>query len=269
MRLRAISMFLAASSAAVAQKPDQPAFDIASVKPNASGAFGGSVRITPGGRLVAQNAPLRLLLDAAYDVRDFQLFGGPPWLTADHYDIEAKTQADAPSEQLISLMLRALLADRFHLVAHRETRDLPIYRLIVAKGGDKLKPAIGGGCTPMIPPPNPAQIDPATFRPCGGFNTATGMMMGGSVGMPRLAIALSRVLGRTVTDETGLTGTYDVNLRWTPDETQSLQTPQPLLDPLAPSLFTAIQEQLGLRLESGKGPVEVLVIDNAEKPSEN
>ena len=87
--------------------------------------------------------------------------------------------------------------------------------------------------------------------------------------MARLAIALSRILGRTVTDETGLGGTYDVNLRWTPDETQALQTPQPLVDPTAPSLFTAIQEQLGLRLESGKGPVEVLVIDQAEKPSGN
>ena len=87
--------------------------------------------------------------------------------------------------------------------------------------------------------------------------------------MARLGIALSRVLGRTVLDETGLVGTYDVDLRWTPDETQALQTPQPPVDSTAPALFTAIQEQLGLRLESGKGPVEVLVVDEAEKPSGN
>jgi uncharacterized protein (TIGR03435 family) len=262
-------ILLTASPAAIAQTADHPVFDVASVKPNVSGAAGGSVRIHPGGRLVAQNAPLRLLIGAAYDVRDFQLFGGPGWVNSEHYDIEAKAQNDAPAEEMISQMLRSLLADRFHLIVHRETRELPVYRLSVAKGGNKLQPAIGGGCTPMIPPPNPTQIDPATFRPCGGFNTTTGMMRGGSVAMARFAIALSRILGRTVTDETGLGGSYDVNLRWTPDETQALQTPQPVVDSTAPSLFTAIQEQLGLRLESGKGPVEVLVIDQAEKPLGN
>ena len=261
-------IFLAASPAAIAQTADRLAFDVASVKSNVSGAAGGSVRITPGGRLVAQNAPLRLLIGAAYDVRDFQLFGGPGWLSSEHYDIEAKAKNDTPTEREISQMLQSLLSDRFHLIAHRETRELPLYRLSVGKGGNKLESA-RANCTPMIPPPNPAQIDPATFRPCGGFNTTTGMLRGGTVGMARLAIALSRILGRTVTDETGLGGTYDVNLRWTPDETQALQTPQPLADPTAPSLFTAIQEQLGLRLESGKGPVEVLVIDQAEKPSGN
>lgn len=194
---------------------------------------------------------------------------GPAWLNSEHYDIEAKAQTDSATERMISQMLEGLLSDRFHLMAHREIRELPLYRLSVVKGGNKLEPAVGGGCTPMIPPPNPARIDPATFRPCGGFNTLASMLRGGSVGMARLAIVLSRILGRTVTDETGLGGTYDVSLRWTPDETQALQTPQPIVDPTAPLLFTAIQEQLGLRLESGKGPVEVLVIDQAEKPSGN
>lgn len=252
-----------------AQTADHLAFEVVSVKPNFSGAAGGSVRITPGGRLVAQNATLRVLIGSAYDVRDFQLFGGPDWVKAEHYDIEAKAQNDAPTEQMISLMLRGLLADRFRLITHRETRDLPVYRLVIAKGGNKLKPAVGGNCTPMVPPPNPSQIDPNTFRPCSGFNTVNGMLRGGRVGMERLAIALSRILGRTVIDDTGLTGTYDVNLLWKPDETQALQIPLPVVDPSAPSLFTAIQEQLGLRLESGKGPVEVLVIDAAEKPSVN
>jgi uncharacterized protein (TIGR03435 family) len=266
--LLAIILF-AAPPASLAQTADQPVFDVTSVKQNVSGAMGGSVRIFPGGRLVAQNAPLRLLIGAAYDVRDFQLIGGPGWINSEHYDIEARAPGDAPTEQMISQMLRGLLADRFHLTVHRETRELPVYRLSVIKGGNKLEAAVGGNCTPMIPPPNPAQIDPNTFRPCGGFNTTTGMLRGGSVTLARLAIALSRILGRTVIDETSLGGTYDVNLRWTPDETQALQTPQPAIDSAAPSLFTGLQEQLGLQLESGKGPVEVLVIDQAEKPSGN
>jgi len=239
----------------------QTTFDVASIKPNLSGVEGGSIRLTPGGRLVARNASLRQLISAADDVRDFQLFGGPPWMASDRFDIEAKAAGD-PDQDRISLMLQALLADRFRLTVHREKRELPIYRLTVAKGGSKLQPSKADQCTPMIPPP--AQFDPATLRPCGGFNTNVGMMLGGSVSAARLAAALSRTLGRTVVDETSLGGSYDVSLHWTPDEAP------PAVDNSAdPSLFTALQEQLGLRLESAKGPVEVLIVDRAEKPSEN
>lgn len=197
----------------------QTAFDVASIKPNLSGAEGGSIRLTPGGRLVAQNASLRQLITAAYDVRDFQL------------------------------------------KVHREKRELPIYRLIVAKGGSKLQPA-KAVCTPMIPPPT--KFDPATLRPCGGFNNNIGMMLGGAVSTAKLGSALSRILGRTVVDKTELNGSYDISLHWTPDDAQA-----PAADLADPSFFTALQEQLGLRLESGRGPVEVLVVDQSEKPSEN
>lgn len=240
----------------------QTRFDVASVKQNLSSVEGGSVRLTPGGRLVARNAPLRLLISAAYDVRDFQLFGGPAWMASDHFDIEAKT-AGNPTQEQISQMLQGLLADRFHLMVHRETRELPIYRLLVAKGGSRLQPAKEGQCTSMVPPP--AKFDPATLRPCGGFNSNVGMMLGGSVATAKLAAALSRTLGRTVMDETGLEGSYDISLHWTPDDT----LPAAANASNDPSFFTALQEQLGLRLEPGKGPVEVLVVDRAEKPSQN
>lgn len=254
--MRACILFLLASLGTA-----QTTFEVASVKPNLSGAQGGSVRLTPGGRLVAQNAPMRMLITAAYDVRDFQLLGGPAWMASERFDIEAKA-AGNPSQDQISQMLQALLAERFQLMVHRETRELPIYRLMVAKGGSKLQAAKAGECTPMVPPP--ARFDPATLRPCGGFNNNVGMMLGGRVAMAKLASGLSRTLGRTVVDETGLSGSYDIELRWTPDDAQ------PAPDSAAPpSFFTAIQEQLGLRLESGRGPVEVLVVDRVERPTGN
>ncbi len=254
--MRASLLFLVALSCTA-----QTTFDVASIKPNLSGAQGGSVRLFPGGRLVAQNASLRQLITAAYDVRDFQLFGGPPWMASDRFDIEAKV-GGTPAPEQMSQLLQALLGDRFRLTVHREKRDLPIYRLTVAKGGSKLQPSKVDQCTPMIPPP--AQFDPATLRPCGGFNTNGGMMLGGAVSAARLATALSRILARTVVDETSLGGSYDISLHWTPDDAQ------PAADNSAdPSLFTALQEQLGLRLESARGQVEILVVDRAEKLSEN
>ncbi len=237
----------------------QTAFDVASIKPNLSGAEGGSIRLTPGGRLVAQNASLRQLITAAWDVRDFQLFGGPPWMASGRFDIEARAGGNPAPEQM-SQMLQTVLADRFQLKVHREKKDLSIYRLTFAKGGSKLQPA-KAECTPMIPPPT--TFDPATLRPCGGFNSNIGMMLGGAVSTAKFAATLSRILGRTVVDETALDGSYDISLHWTPDDAPS---PANSADP---SFFTALQEQLGLRLESGRGPVEVLVVDQAEKPSEN
>jgi uncharacterized protein (TIGR03435 family) len=237
----------------------QTTFDVVSIKPNLSGAEGGSIRLTPGGRLVAQNASLRQLITTAYDVRDFQLFGGPSWMASERFDIEAKA-AGNPTQDQISQMLQALLADRFSLTVHREKKEVPIYRLTVAKGGSKLPPA-KAECTPMVPPP--AKFDPATLRPCGGFNSNVGMMLGGAVSTTKLAASLSRTLGRTVVDETGLSGSFDVSLHWTPDaQPQTANSSDP-------DFFTAIQEQLGLRLESGRGPVEVLVVDQAERPSQN
>jgi uncharacterized protein (TIGR03435 family) len=249
-------------------------FEVASVKPDHAGAGGSSIRIAPGGRLTASNASLRSLITAAYQVRDFQVVGGPAWIDSDRFDIEAKGQGSAGGEQ-ISQMLQALLAERFQLLIHRETREMPGYVLRVGKNGPKLSAAGESGCFDAgagVPPPAPQPRQPP-FRPCGGFNLARDRMDGAKVTMARLASVLSRVLGRSVVDRTGLDGIYDVSLRWTADETQGFLAP---VEPVAAiadgsgiSLFSALSEQLGLRLEAQKGPVEVIAIDRALRPSEN
>ena len=252
-----------------AQSPAAPSpqFDVASIKPNNSGANPSSVRVAPGGRLTAFNASLRSFITQAYQIPDFELSGGPAWMNSDRYDIEARGPATATPEQIMQ-MLQALLADRFQLKIHRETRELPVYALLIGKNGSKLEPSRGGDCwdpTAGIPPPTP------DARPCGGFRNAPNEMSGVKVPMYRFVLNLSRFLGRTVIDKTGLGGAYDITLKWTPDESQAFLAPagQPPSDSSGPSIFTAVQEQLGLRLESQKGPVEVLVIDHVEKPSEN
>ncbi len=247
-------------------------FEVASIKPNTSGENNHSIRIKPGGRMVASNASLWALITAAYQVQDYQISGGPPWLKSANFDIDARgpVKPNTPIDDQISQMSQALLADRFQLRLHREAREMPIYALLVAKNGPKLVPALGGNCFDPragIPPPTP------DARPCGGFNMNRDTMLGSGVPMARMALALSRIVGRPVVDKTGLMGTFDVTLRWTPDETQAfLASAQPAAAPpdtSGPSIFTALQEQLGLRLESQKGPVEVLVIDSAQLPSAN
>jgi uncharacterized protein (TIGR03435 family) len=251
-------------------------FDVAAIKPNNSGTDSWGVRVVPGGGLRAVNARLRSLISEAYQVRDFQLSGGPAWLDSARYDIEAKGRLDPGSQEQAGLqvmkMLQALLADRFQLRIHQETRELPIYALLVAKNGPKLETAREACFDPTagIPPP-PTLPGQSPSRPCGGFNNSPNQMLGASVGIPHFAANLSKFIGRTVVDRTGLKGTYDVALRWTPGEGQAFLAPtEPLpADDSRPSIFTAVQEQLGLRLESQRGQVEVLVIERAEKPLEN
>jgi bla regulator protein blaR1 len=261
-----------------AQRPaDTPRqFDVAAIKPNNSGANVLGIRVVPGGGLRAVNATLRSLISEAYQVRDFEVSGGPAWLDSARYDIEAKGPLEPGSHEQTGLqimkMLQALLADRFQLRIHRETKEMPIYALLVAKNGPKLErpreacfdPAAGAPPPPTLPGQSPS-------RPCGGFNNSSNQMLGASVAVSRFAANLSRFTGRTVVDRTGLKGTFDIALRWTPDEGQAFLAPtQPAsADDSRPSIFTAVQEQLGLRLEAQRGPVEVLVIDHAEKPSGN
>ena len=172
-------------------------------------------------------------------------------------------------------MLQRLLEDRLQLKFHRDIKELPIYALEVAKSG-KLH-ASEGECAPLPNGPPPAP-QPGKFpqTPCGGMMMGFGSINGTSVGLAMLTPVLARNLGRTVVDKTGLKGEFDIKVQWTPD--QALQgppvgvppdVPQPRPDPDGPSIFTAFQEQLGLKLESQKGPVEVIVIDHVEKPSEN
>ena len=208
----------------------------------------------PSGRFTAENATARELISFAYNVRAFQVSGGPGWIDADHYDIVAKPEAKAGRGQIYP-MVQALLGDRFQLNLHRETKELPVYVLVLAKGGPKFKEA-----------------KPDGDRPLNGIQgVGRGELTGLGADMGLFARRLAVVVGRTVVDRTGLTGKYDFKLQWTPDTSQAMRSPdEPPADHASgPSIFSAIQEQLGLRLEASKGPVEILVIDHIEKPSAN
>jgi bla regulator protein blaR1 len=252
----------------------RPSFEVASIKRDKSG---GRTRINPGpgGRFTARNAPLQMLITTAYSLRDFQLTQAPGWLMSERYDVEAKMQGD-PSFAAMRLMLQTLFEDRLRLKLHRETKELPVYALVVGKPG-KLHESEGacsqvpGAAAP--PGKQPLPLCDILARP--GRMDATRASMGGPLG---LAEVLSHLTDRLVVDKTGLTGKYDFKLEWAPqpdefppppgDAPPGVLSPSPA-DPNGPSLFTALQEQLGLKLESQKGPVEIMVIDHVERPSEN
>ena len=225
------------------------------------------------GRLTA-SAPLRVLMEAAYHVQPFQIVGGPEWTRSDQYEIDAKATGNPGHAQLM-LMLRSLLEDRFQLRIHRESREMPVYALVPARGGLKLPPPRDGSCAEEQAPP-PALGDPTPKPRCGGMDvpleSGAWHMRGGKVPMAEFVRALSGMLGHTVTDQTGFSGVFDVDLHFRADDTIAGFPPPPLAaisaETASPSIFNAVQ-QLGLRLESTKGPVEVLVIDHVEKPSEN
>jgi uncharacterized protein (TIGR03435 family) len=203
-----------------------------------------------------------MLIRAAYGYDDNLISGAPSWLYSEHYTLEAKVAgSDLPALARMApdqrkLMLQPLLADRFQLRFHRETKQLPIFALVIAKSGSKLK---------QSPPADPGGSTAPQMK-----MSAHGQLTGQRFPISLLAQWLSLQVGRKVLDNTGLTGTYDFTLEWTPDSPASMsagaETPAP---DSGPSIFTAIQEQLGLRLESTKGPVETLVIDHVERPSEN
>jgi uncharacterized protein (TIGR03435 family) len=232
-------------------------FEVASIKPNASGDPGRYIRPSAG-RLSVTNMAVKDLLTYAFQVRDFQISGGPGWINSDHYDIEAKTDRNASPEQTRA-MLKGLLEDRFKLKVHRETKELPIYALTMGKNGLKIQPAKEGSCSDFDPAKQAAlNRKPSDF--CGYVGMRGGSLDATKQSIPDLATTLSFVLGRTVVDETGLKEAFDIHLEFAPNNAP---------DSDSPSIFTAVQEQLGLRLESAKGPVEVIVVDQVERPSEN
>jgi uncharacterized protein (TIGR03435 family) len=253
----------------------RPQFEVASIKPNKSADFRVMIRPSPGGRFTATNVPLQILVTIAYGIKDMQLSGAPPWLNSERYDIEAKAEGNTDFDAMRP-MLQALFEDRLHLKTHRETKEMPVYALVVARAG-KLHLA-QGECGPRPstppPPPEPGKTPPT---PCGGFFGFPGHIAGQKIAIKQLIDPLSSLTGRIVLDQTGLTENYDVTLDYTPEQGQFLSPaggappdlPFPRPDPNGPNLFTALQEQLGLKLESQKGPVEMLVIDHVERPSEN
>jgi len=267
-----------------AQPDAAPRFEVASVKLNVGGDRRGMlVRVLPGGGLVTANASLQLLMQNAYTMQAFQISGGPGWIQSEGYNIEAKGDGKAATRDQVYLKLRSLLEDRFQLKVHRETRELPVYALTVAKSGPKLPQPKEGSCfanDPNGPTPPPVR---GKF-PCGSVGvmgeSSGARIQGGKVQMAEFVRILAMVMGRPVVDRTGFTETFDLVLAFTPDQAvaglprpmgaSDAGSPAPAADPTGPpQIFSAIQEQLGLKLDSTKGPVEVLVIDHVERPSAN
>jgi uncharacterized protein (TIGR03435 family) len=242
-----------------------PAFDAASVKPSPAGQRGYSLPPPTHGTLTLKNVTLKQLVVEAYQIQEFQVTGGPTWFDSARYDVTARAATNVGKREVYQ-MLQALLADRFQLTIRRETRALPMYELALGKSGVKIHLSPDAGDCPDLQ----AQT---RDHPCGGFSIRNRReVIGERVSMQQLADTLSFFVSRTVLDKTGLKGVFDVKLSWTPDEGQRRGQESPdaaATDETGPSIITALQEQAGLKLESKKGPVEVLVIDRAEKATEN
>lgn len=258
---------------AVAQQPPTPVFfEVAAVKHNTSGQIAAQWDDAPGGRFTATNATLRMLIREAYRIADEQIIDAPEWIANERFDVNAKLEREAPMVRGVpgerQFALQSLLAERFKLAVHRETREFPMYALVMAradrKPGPGLKP-LSYDCSPEAAPARIAAAEAG--KPVGTCGTRV------NTGRIRFAGALSAFAraispdGRTVVDRTGLSGNWEFDLAFTP-EPQSLrpgQSEPPPVDPNGPSLVTALQEQLGLKLESIRGPIEVLVVDRVER----
>jgi uncharacterized protein (TIGR03435 family) len=246
-----------------------PAYEVVSIKPHKDVDGGMMSRSMPDG-FTSTGTTLQLLIRGAYDKQENEILGAPGWFSSDKYDIKAKID-DADIEAFKKLdrdqantmqdrMMQGMLADRFKLVLHHETREWPIYVLVVAKSGSKLQDS-----------------KPENHK--GGFSMRVSSTEMSAQGAPVSTIVrfLSGQLGHHVIDKTGLTGKYDYTLKWDREEDERNMSPEASAggagsapsasDSNGPSIFTALQEQLGLKLESQKGPVDVLVIDHAEKPT--
>jgi bla regulator protein blaR1 len=284
----ALTLNVAAQTAAPGEP--NPKFEVASVRENTSGDNKMFMQRLPGGRINAVNMPLGILLRDTYRLQDFQIVGAPDWISSARYDITAKAEGEIPPPapgdagfNPVHLMMRSLLEERFKLAVHRETRELPIYALVLTSKNGKMGPELKvstADCAAIAasrqgpsapPPPKPGE------RPTCGIRLGFGEIAGSGFALSAFANAIAPTVQRIVVDRSGLSGNYDWYLKWTPERLpqRAPGTPadQPFrmngveIDPNGPSIFTAIQEQLGLKLDSTRGPVEVLVIDHIERPT--
>jgi uncharacterized protein (TIGR03435 family) len=260
-----------------AQSASTDAFAVASIKPNVSGKDGGSMGFQPGGRFRALNIPAQSLIAIAFgapgrSLLPVQIVGGPSWLATDRFDIEARVDSTLPSDvQSLSThrsaMLRTLLEDRFKLKTHLETRQEQIYALVKARTDGRLGPGLRPStvdCLALLQAgrDNPSTAPSLPSACTNGVEFGFGILSGSSVQISNLAPTLSGAVERLVVDRTDLTGNFDMDLHWTPGVLADATSD-------AVSIFTAVQEQLGLKLESTTGPVDVLVIDHVEHPTED
>jgi len=251
-----LAAFYAIASAEPQAKSPTRAFETASIKLNNSEDMASTAQQSPGGLYKGTNVSLKFLVQQAFKLQSFEIVGGPSWQDSFHYDVLAKAEAGTnPNSDQIMEMLQTLLVDRFKLQFHREPREATVLVLVAGKN-PKLTPA----------------ADPNGFP---GGRTFRGTMAVTGYSMDRLARTLSNSLGRIVLNKTGIEGLFDINLQWTLEAPASNQVNPPANQvvtanaPSGPTIFTALQEQLGLRLESEKGMAQFFFIDRAEKPNEN
>ena len=241
-----IGVFAIASLFSQVDSPStQPPF-VASVKPSSDNEPTGFK--TTRGRFLARGITVKYLIAIAYGLQKFQIIGGEGWIDGNRYDVEAKLEAQSAGNGNESVMLKLLLADRFKLQVHQETRESPVYDLVIAPGGEKIK----------------------AVSTQGGVNVKEGTLVSTGMPMGLVASLLGTRLGRTVIDRTNLKGRYAIDLRWAPEPGELPSNPggtSPAPDLSGPSIFTAVQEQLGIKLVATKGPSGFLVIDRIEKPS--
>ncbi len=282
-----------------------PQFEVVSIKPNTNGPGPSIINMPPTGRANLTNVTVRMMLRTAYRYQDYQIIGGPGWVNTDQFDIQARPAPDYQPETYapcfgadcpfskVQIMMQGLLADRFQLKTHRETRELLVYELTIGKSGFKLKevaapPQRGAGTPPPPPPPPPAPGTPPPNDPSKLPIAPPGAMMNFPFGLSASAVqfgvlvsALSQILGRPVIDKTGIKGYYDFRMAYSregipnagilppPGNPDGPGAGAPIASDPAPSIFTALQEQIGLKLDSTKGPVQIMVIDSVQKPAEN
>jgi uncharacterized protein (TIGR03435 family) len=230
-----------------ATRPGPATFETASVRPNTSGDDRVVDWLQPGGRYTATNVTLRMLIRHAYQLQDSQVLGGPSWIGSDRYDVVTDGKGQ------FSLMLQGLLGDRFKLAFHNERRELPIYALVLASGDERLGSQLRPSNCPVDNAAPTGAPGPNQQAPCGSIQTGGAHLTFRGAPMSQIATGLSLYVDTVVLDRSGLTGRFDVTLDWPPEPTGGI--------------FTALQEQLGLKLEATRGPVDVLVIDSASQPT--
>jgi uncharacterized protein (TIGR03435 family) len=243
-RLPLAALLASALAAPLPAQQAPPAFDVASIRPNTSGSPRSGTQNLPGGRVTVTNQPLRNMIRTAYGANDLEVVGGPDWIDRDRWDVLAAAAPDSPADAPWQEMLKTFLVERFKLRAHFETRERPIYRLVFARADKRLGPDI-----------RPTKCGPDNLD-CGRFSANTngiksGTITGVSRTLAQIGTGLSDYAQRRVFDATGSEERYDFDLKWGEDL----------------SIFTAISEQLGLKLEPATGPLDVLFIDGVEKPA--
>ena len=230
---------------AVEGRAQRPSFDVATVKRNVTVSNHSGTRTLPGGRIMMENQPLRTVIRSAYGASDLEVIGGPSWIDSDRWDIVASAGGTAATDDDRGEMLKTLLMERFKLVAHVEQRERPIYVLVFARGDRQLGPAIH----PTACPP-PAGCEGTTGNTNG---IVSGTLIGKGRTIADIGRSLSRYAERRVFDRTGLEGKFDYELKWSEDVT----------------VFTAVQEQLGLKFEAQRAPLDVVVVESAERATDD